>query len=49
MECMAHRVTKSRTQLSDFRFHFHILIVAGQYRLLTIHRNKMEEVKENFS
>jgi len=49
MECMAHGVTKSWTQLSDFRFHFHILIVAGQYRLLTIHRNKMEEVKENFS
>ena len=49
MECIAHRVTKSRIRLSDFCFHFHILIVAGQYRLLTIHRNKTEEVKENFS
>ena len=24
MDCIVHRVTKSRTQLNDFHFHFHI-------------------------
>ena len=27
MECIVHRVAKSRTQLSDFQFHFKELII----------------------
>ena len=49
MERVVHGVAKSWTRLSDFRFHFHTVVIAGQYRSLTIYRNKMEEVKENFS
>ena len=30
MDCIVHGIAKSRTQLSDFHFHFHPLGVVGQ-------------------